>query len=578
MCQSELCRNFKGRCSSGSVRRPRARSRAMRPQLRRRVSPRPGRGTAPAVAPVRRAAAGTCCPASGSTDRTRADDVRKPYSSRCDSAASKRPTTRNEALAVTRRSISLAVCSAPISTTPRLRPRSAISSTTSLIGLRPSRGAYLFSSSKTRKTSGSRPPLSFSSIRRLTTTPTTKRFARSLRRLMSMTLTWCLRQSKRWRSASAGRAARINGATAIAAASRRRAKAWRVPSAARGAIPSTKSQITSTSRSNESIRSPASTPGTRNTMSASPAGCSATCDSRKRSTCVITKPKLARLVVRVGEEEAQHALAAKLTQRPEVSLHALGARARVGDDDVPPLRRRPQPYVGERAHREAQRLVLRVLAVRQLGVRLVQPEQVFAFDVEDDGVRRVRVAQRRGVEQPVEQEQRVGRLRRNAADAADVDVGAAAAVEELEVAVDRQAVARKAGREARVAHFVEVQRQLAVLNRRPTHSAPRTRGHQHLALGLRRAHRDARHRDVRDRRDVDGQRAALGAEHIGVEARALVGRLDLVDDAVVVHVVAAVRAAVAAAVSSPRPPRRAARSRLGRPRARTQAAATPWCR
>ena len=82
--------------------------------------------------------------------------VRKPYSPRSASAASRRPTTRNEALATTRRSISLAVCWAPMRMTPRLRPRSAMSRTTSLIGLRPSRGAYLLSSSRTRKTRGSR--------------------------------------------------------------------------------------------------------------------------------------------------------------------------------------------------------------------------------------------------------------------------------------------------------------------------------------------------------------------------------------------------------------------------------------
>ena len=48
----------------------------------------------------------------------------------------------------------LAVCCAPTSTMPRLRPRSEMSRSTSLIGPLPSRGAYLLSSSSTTKTSG----------------------------------------------------------------------------------------------------------------------------------------------------------------------------------------------------------------------------------------------------------------------------------------------------------------------------------------------------------------------------------------------------------------------------------------
>ena len=48
-------------------------------------------------------------------------------------------------------------CWAPMSRTPRLRPRAAMSTSTSLIGLEPCRGAYLLSSSRTMKRSGSRP-------------------------------------------------------------------------------------------------------------------------------------------------------------------------------------------------------------------------------------------------------------------------------------------------------------------------------------------------------------------------------------------------------------------------------------
>jgi hypothetical protein len=55
--------------------------------------------------------------------RARQAVVRKPYSPCCASARSSRPTTRNAELATILRSIWLAVCWAPIRTTPRLLPR-----------------------------------------------------------------------------------------------------------------------------------------------------------------------------------------------------------------------------------------------------------------------------------------------------------------------------------------------------------------------------------------------------------------------------------------------------------------------
>jgi hypothetical protein len=70
-----------------------------------------------------------------------------PYSGRPASAESRRPTTRMAEFETVRRSTSLAVCCAPIKMIPRERPRSAISSSTSLIGEVPSRGAYLIQGS-----------------------------------------------------------------------------------------------------------------------------------------------------------------------------------------------------------------------------------------------------------------------------------------------------------------------------------------------------------------------------------------------------------------------------------------------
>src|SRR5581483_10078540 len=172
--------------------------------------------------------------------RAFAASVRKPYSPRDASAASSRPATRNDAFAVTRRSTSLAVCCAPIRITPRLRPRSAISRITSLIGLQPSRGAYLFSSSSTRNTSGCARP-SFCSTSLRTTAPTTNRFTRSCRSLMSMTETWRFSPAScpsRMRTVcfccASGVIARTRCPAVYCASCRRRTSAARVPSVSAG--------------------------------------------------------------------------------------------------------------------------------------------------------------------------------------------------------------------------------------------------------------------------------------------------------------------------------------------------------
>ena len=86
-------------------------------------------------------------PGLASVARIRCEAGRNPYSGRPASAESRRPTTRMAEFDTMRRSTSLAVCCAPIRMIPSDRPRSAMSSSTSLIGELPSRGAYLFSSS-----------------------------------------------------------------------------------------------------------------------------------------------------------------------------------------------------------------------------------------------------------------------------------------------------------------------------------------------------------------------------------------------------------------------------------------------
>ena len=128
-------------------------------------------------------------PGLASVARARCDGGRKPYSGRPASAGSSRPTTLIEEFDTIRRSTSLAVCWAPIRMMPSERPRSAMSSSTSLIGLEPSRGAYLFSSSIIVNSSPPGPAASLRAVSAASTTPTTNRCARSGRLCRSTTVT-----------------------------------------------------------------------------------------------------------------------------------------------------------------------------------------------------------------------------------------------------------------------------------------------------------------------------------------------------------------------------------------------------
>ena len=118
-------------------------------------------------------------PGLASTARARCEGGRNPYSGRPASAGSSRPTTLTDEFDTIRRSTSLAVCCAPMRMMPSDRPRSAMSSSTSLIGLPPSRGAYLFSSSSIVNSSPPAPAASLRAVSAASTTPTTNRCARS---------------------------------------------------------------------------------------------------------------------------------------------------------------------------------------------------------------------------------------------------------------------------------------------------------------------------------------------------------------------------------------------------------------
>ena len=91
---------------------------------------------------------------------------------------------------------------------------------------------------------------------------------------------------------------------------------------------------------------------------------------------------------------------------------------------------------------------------------LVEMQQILALDVEDERPRlRRRWAEQRpavrALEHHVQQEQRVARLRRDAADAADRDVAALHAVHEVEVAVDRLELLVEPDREPAARHLIQ---------------------------------------------------------------------------------------------------------------------------
>ena len=196
----------------------------------------------------------------------------------------------------------------------------------------------------------------------------------------------------------------------------------------------------------------------------------------------------------------------------------------VGDRDLSrALDGRPQPDRLERAGLQPERPVLGAVLVGQPDVGLVEEQQVLAFDVEDQRlcVRRL-VAEHVAVEQPVEQETRVARLGRDAGDAGDVHVRAAASVEKREVDVHRKPVARDPGGEP-LLHLIEVQRFIARASGCAGDCVARSRWHVQLGL-------EACADDVRGPCELDGQQPLIGEEHVAVKAAALVPRADHVDE------------------------------------------------
>ena len=127
------------------------------------------------------------------------------------------------------------------------------------------------------------------------------------------------------------------------------------------------------------------------------------------------------------------------------------------------------------------------------------------------------------MEQRVQQEQRVGGLGGHAGYPADVQVGPARAVQEVEVEEDRLAVAGQAGRNATL-HLVEVQGLVAVLPPGAEGRQPRERRDEYFGL-------EACGHDLSGNGGVDRQHALVDQEDVGVERGALVPGPGVLDDA-----------------------------------------------
>ena len=254
-----------------------------------------------------------------------------------------------------RRSTSLAVCWAPIRMTPSDRPRSARSSRICLIGLSPSRGAYLFSSSSITNISGRAVPwrsLRANSARSVT--PTTNRCARSGRLCRSTTVTWAREVliDRSPRCARSPRTITLSGGTADRS---RRSSAFTLPVTV---LPATQDPRVASSPSSASSRSTRS--AKVRTIRRRPG--STPCDPDRavaaRRDGVPAQPGrdlgdqhrvLGPLVLGVGEHERQQFLLAELGERPVERADRPVPRVHVGRARrVVLARRREDPDVAER--------------------------------------------------------------------------------------------------------------------------------------------------------------------------------------------------------------------------------------
>ena len=172
--------------------------------------------------------------------------------------------------------------------------------------------------------------------------------------------------------------------------------------------------------------------------------------------------------------------------------------------------------------------VLGPLLVGQLGVLVVEEEEVFALHVEDQSLGVDRLApQDTGVEEAVEQEGGVTGLGGHARYAADVDVGTLGPVQEVEVQVEGLVVPGQPGGQLPV-HLIEEQGLVPGRALRPVDRGARERGDEDLGL-------EAGGLDQRRPADLGGQDPLLDQEHVTVQRGPLVPSPHLADHAVDLH-------------------------------------------
>ena len=167
---------------------------------------------------------------------------------------------------------------------------------------------------------------------------------------------------------------------------------------------------------------------------------------------------LLALILGIGEQERQQSLAAEVCDRPEVWAYAGDASSGGGRGvGVPGPGWSEDSNRPERRRGEAECRVSGALSVVEAGVEMIEKQQVLAFDVEYQafGVHG-RGAENTRVEQRIKQERGVAGLGGDSGDAADVDMGAFGAVDEIEIQVDRIFVTAEPGRQTAF-DFIEIE-------------------------------------------------------------------------------------------------------------------------
>ena len=248
--------------------------------------------------------------------------------------------------------------------------------------------------------------------------------------------------------------------------------------------------------------------------------------------------EIGRLLVALGEEEGEQAVLRKLPHGPDVGGDAFLALLGAGRRNLAVgLGGREEAQVGEGRGGQAHLCIDGAVVVGQALVGFVEEQHVLALDVEDDAARGGLVGEGHAVlhllvtlfralevEHGVQEEEGERRLGGHAADAADADVCALGAVEELEVDIEGLLVTHDADGHA-LLHDVEAERLVQVGARRTEDIVPRMRGNKDLGVQLGHLHRP-------HVGDAGGHDALAHNGRVTGEGDALVVLLDVDDGAV----------------------------------------------